>query len=99
MKPALYVGISSKNDNVEIAALEPGRVAVSIKFPATAMGVEAIKLFLADYAVPVRLAVGGVAALSLALTLGNAPRREVFIVASGLMGPSVALAHYAKHSI
>ena len=95
----MYVGISSKNDNVEIAALEPGRVAVSIKFPATAMGVQAIKLFLADYAVPVRLAVGGVAALSLALTLGNAPRREVFIVSSSVTGPSVALAHYAKHSI
>jgi hypothetical protein len=99
MNSALYVGISSSNDTLEIAALEPDRAAVAIKFPANAMAVEAIKLFLADYAVPVRLAVAGVAALSLALALGNAPRREVVIVFSSVTGQSLALAHYAKRSV
>jgi hypothetical protein len=99
MNSALYVGISSQSDTLEIAALESGQAAVAIQFPANDMGVEAIKLFLADYAVPVRLAVAGVAALSLALALGNAPRREVVIVSPSVAGQSVALAHYAKRSV
>jgi len=99
MNSPLYVGISSKDHTLEVAALEPGLAAVPIRFPASAMGVEAIKLFLSDYALPVRLAVAGAAALSLALALGNAPRREVFIVSSSFSGQSVALAHYAKRSI
>jgi len=99
MNSALYFGVSSNNDTLEIATLEPGRAAVAIEFPANAMGVEAIKLFLADCAVPVRLAVAGAAALSLALALGDAPRREVFIVSSSVTSQPVALAHYARRAI
>jgi hypothetical protein len=99
MNSNLCIGIASRNDVLEIAALESGEAAVAVKFPASAMGVEAIKLFLADYGIPVRLAVAGVAALSLALALGNAPRREVFIVSASVTEQPLALAHYARRSI
>ena len=80
MNSDLCIGIASTHDSLEIAALESGKVAVVMKFPATGMGVEGISLFLSGYANPLRMAVAGVAAVSLALTLGNVCGRETFIV-------------------
>lgn len=98
MNPDLCIGIAASRDSLEIAALEPGKAAVVIKFPATGMGVEGIRLFLAGYSNPVRMAVAGVAALSLALTLGNVCGRETFIVSSTIADQALALAHYAAHA-
>ena len=99
MSSDLCIGIASKNDILELAALEPGKPAVAMKFPATGMGVEAIKVFLAGYADPVRLAIAGVAALSLAMALGNVPRRETFIVSTSIADRAMALARYAEHAV
>jgi hypothetical protein len=94
----LCIGIASRNDSYEVAALVAGKTAVVMKFPATAMGVEAIKGFLASHGNPVRLAVAGVAALSLALALGKGPGQETFIVSSAVADQAVALARYAEHT-
>ncbi len=97
MNSHLCIGIAAQNDTLEIAARESGRTMIVMKFPATLMG-EAIKIFLASYEIPVRLAVAGVAALSLALSLGNVPGRETFIVSSDVADQAVALALYAEHT-
>ena len=100
MRSALCVGIASKNEVYEIVALEHGKESVALKFPATALGIEAIRSFLTCYSTRVRVAVAGVAALGLALTLGNNPGVETFIVSSsaGIANQAAALAHYADHT-
>jgi len=98
MNSDLCIGIASTNESLEIAALEPGKAAVVMKFPATGMGVEGIRIFLSGYANPVRMAVTGVAAVSLALTLGNVCGRETFIVSPTIADQAVALARYAEHA-
>ncbi len=82
-------------------ALEHGRESVAVEFPATSMGIEAIRSFLTCYSNHVRLAVAGVAALSLALALGNNPGVETFIVSSNtsIADQAAALAHYADHTL
>lgn len=98
MSRELCIGIASKKGLLALATLESGRPAVEVNFPATEMGVEAIKIFLVSCGEPVRLAVAGVAALSLALALGNLPgRRETFIVSSAVADQPNALARYAEH--
>lgn len=98
MSSDLCIGIASTNDSLEIAALEPGKAAVVTKFPATGMGIEGIRAFLSGYGEPVRMAVAGVASLSLALNLGNSCGRETFIVSSTIADQAVALARYAEHA-
>jgi len=101
MRSALCIGIASKNEGYEIVALEHGRESAAMKFPATTMGIEAIRSFLTSYSNHVRLAVAGVAALSLALALGNNPGVETFIVSSNtsIADQAAALAHYADHTL
>jgi len=98
MNSDLCIGIASTKDALEIAALEPGKAAVVMKFPATGMGVEGIRIFLSGCGEHVRMAVAGVAALSLALNLGNACGRETFIVSSSIADQAVDLARYAEHA-
>jgi len=98
MNPDLCIGIASTYDSLEVAALEPGKAAVVMKFPATGMGVEGIRHFLSGYTNPVRMAVAGVAALSLALSLGNVCGRETFVVSSSIAEHAVDLARYAEHA-
>src|ERR1035437_8227884 len=98
MNSDLHIGIASRNGTFEIAALENGKISVVMRFPATAMGVEAIRGFLSSHTHPVRLAVTGVAAVSLALALGSVPGRETFIVSSTIANQAVALAHFAEHT-
>lgn len=95
----LCIGISSKNDSYEIVALEHGKATAVMKFPATRMGIEAIKSFLSSYGNHIRVAVAGVAAISLAMALGNAPKRETFIVSPSIANQATALAHYAEHMV
>ena len=98
MKSDLCIGIATRDGTYEIAAMKNGKTTVVMKFPATKMGVEAIKGFLAGYGNSVRLAVAGGTALSLALALGNTPSGETFIVSSAIANQAVALAHYAEHT-
>ena len=99
MNPDLYIGIISKNDSIEVASREAGKNAISMTFPATGMGIEALRLFLASQGNPVRLAVAGVAALSTALALGNVPFRETFIVSSCVATQAADLARYAEFAV
>ena len=99
MNPQLCIGIASKDGSLAVAASKSGRPEVEVNFPATEMGLEAIKIFLADCDEPVRLAVTGASALSLALALGNLPRRETFIVSSAVADRPIALAHYARRML
>jgi hypothetical protein len=96
MRPELCVGIAWKDGSLALATLESGRPALEVNFPATEMGVEAIKIFLVNCRGPVRLAVT-LGSLSLALALGDGPGREAFIVSSGVADQPIALAHYAGH--
>lgn len=95
----LCVGIASKNDRYEIVALEHGKASAVMRFPATRMGIEAIKSFLSSYGNHIRVAVAGVAAISLAMALGNAPKRETYIVSPSIADQATALAHYAEHRL
>jgi hypothetical protein len=98
MSSDLCIGIAATHDSLEIAALEPGKTVVIMKFPASGMGIEGIRVFLSGYANPVRMAVAGVAALSLALNLGNVCGRETFIVSTTIADQAVDLARYAEHA-
>lgn len=97
--PKLFVGIASKNDTLEIVALEHGHAAAVMKFPAGKSGIEAVKGFLSHYGTHIRVAVAGVAAISLAMALGNAPKRETVIVSSSIASQAASLAHYAEHMV
>ena len=101
MSPALCIGIASKDGLYEVVALEHGKESVALKFPATTKGIEAIRGFLSHCGDHVRLAIAGVASLSLALAVGNAPGRQTFIVSSstGIAGQAAALAHFADHTL
>jgi hypothetical protein len=95
----LCIGIASNDDVLALAALVAGRSAVVACFPASGLGIEAIKGFLAAHDEPVRLAVSGAAALTLALALGNAPGRETFIVSSAVADQAGALARFAARTV
>jgi len=99
MNSDLCIGIATRNGAYEVAALDHGRASAVVRFPATRIGIAAIRAFLAGYGNHLRLAVAGVAALSLALALGDVAGRETFIVSSSIADQAVALAHYAKHAI
>ena len=99
MNPYLYIGIISKRNMLEIATRESGKTASTMTFPATGMGIEALRNFLDSSGNPVRLAVAGAAALSVALALGNVPFRETFIVSSAVATQAADLARYAEHAV
>lgn len=101
MSSALCIGIASKNGVYEVVALQRGKKAVAMEFPATTVGVEAIRDFVSSCGNRVRLAIAGVAALSLAFALGEVPGRQTFIVSSNISiaGQAAALAHYADHTL
>ena len=98
MSSDLYIGIALGNDVLEIAALGPGKAAVVMKFLATGMGLEGIRVFLSCSENYVPMALAGVAALSVALSLGNACGRETFIASSTIADQALALARYAEHA-
>lgn len=99
MDTDICIGIYSRKHVLEVVAIEHGKVMAAIRFPASRMGVAAISGFLVGReASIIRLAVAGVAALSVGLALGNAPGREAFIVSSAVADQAVALAHYAEHA-
>jgi len=96
MRSELCFGIASKNARLATAARQAGDAATEIVFPANAIGLEAIKIALADYNEPVRVAVAGPDAITLALALKNGPRREIIIVSSAVADEPGALLRYAS---
>jgi hypothetical protein len=95
MSSDLCIGIVPRDGSLALAALDPDHPAVQVDFPATPMGVAAIKIALMDHQRPVRLAVAGDAALDLALALGTEPGLETVVVSSAVANQPMALARYA----
>lgn len=98
MNTDLCVGVLATADRLEIATLQRGKAAIFSSFPATEMGIEAIKGYLTGYGRSVRLAVGGVAHLNLALRLGNVAGRETFVVSPACARQALDLALYAEQT-
>lgn len=98
MNPTLYIGIVSKIDMLDVVTRKPDGTVETLTLPATGTGVAALHLFLESTGSHARLAVAGVAALGIALALGNAPLRETFIVSSHT-ARAAELAHYAERAI
>jgi len=97
MNQAVCVGIAARENTFEVVVLEPGQPALALQVPASESGLRTIQSHL-DSPRAVRLAVAGMAAIALALALGQGPRREVFIVSSAVASQALALAHYAHRS-
>ena len=101
MSSDLCIGIVANSAGYEVVALEHGQETSVTRFPATMIGIEAIRGFLNSCGQRIRLAVAGAAAVSLALTLGDAPTCQTFIVSSGssAANQASALAHYADRAL
>ena len=97
MTNEVCVGIAARAEEFDVVVLDAGRPAISLQVPASDSGLRTILSHL-DPNRSARLAIAGAAAIALALTLGQGPRREVFIVSSAVASQALALAHYAHRS-
>lgn len=97
------IGIALIGENIRVAARAGGREIAHGSFPASPLGTAALLSYLADWQMPLRLAVAtaGAAALALALALAvGAPHdREVFLVSAQAIGAASDLARYAERAI
>jgi hypothetical protein len=95
------IGIALAGEDIRVAARTGGREIAHGRFPANPLGTAALLCYLADWQVPLRLAVAtaGTAALSLALAVGAPHGREVFLVSAQTVGAASDLARYAERAI
>lgn len=94
----LCMGILLKGDTMEIGTLDHGRIQM-ITLPSSPQGHTILKARLRALGRPVRLAICGSAAVSLALALSTLPVGDVFIVTPAVADQSITLAHYAGRAI
>jgi hypothetical protein len=99
MRSQLHIGICARNTCIALAAVRCGGTCVEVDFPATPMGVQAIKRVLDDYDECIRLAVTGRQAIDLALALGNVPNREAIVVLPGVAERASDLARFLIHVV
>lgn len=96
MIPSLCIGIASRDEVLEVAAREGGGNIAVFFLPGSSMGIAAIRIILADYAVDhTRVVASGKNAIDLALTLGNVPGGEAFVVAAEAGKEAADLVRYA----
>ena len=95
----LGIGISVHRDLLVVAARRPGVAASKTTFPANALGVAALRVFLTDCGRNTRLAMGGPAALELALGVTAGLPVEAHVLSSMLAGNAVELAAYAGRAV
>lgn len=95
------IGIALVGEDIQVAARAGGREIAQGRFPANPLGTAALLTYLADWQMPLRLAVAtaGVAALSLALSAGAPHGREVFLVSAQSVNAVSDLARYAERAI
>lgn len=100
-KDKVCIGIALVGEDIQVAARAGGREIALGRFPANPLGTAALLTYLTDWQMPMRLAVAtaGVAALSLALTVGAPPGREVFLVLAQTVNAVSDLARYAERAI
>ena len=95
MTRAVCLGICSKSGWLIAGTRRSGCHRAVAQFPASAMGVHAIKLAIGQCDDPVRIAICGDDAIRLGLTLSEGSRREIMIVTAGIASDPNALAEYA----
>jgi hypothetical protein len=98
MKSTLSVGVALADGSLAVASCQSGQPTTQALFPATAIGVEAIRIFLDHCGEPVRLAVKA-AHLSFAVRWTNGRGHETFVVSSRVRDDPLALARYAEHAM
>lgn len=91
------IGIAAGPEQIQVLVLNPGGASSSLQVPASAHGVSMLRGFLRQRR-EVRLAIAGVAAVTLALALGSAAQGEVFIVSSAVASQPLALAQFASRT-
>ena len=99
VKSELCIGVASSNGAYEVVAMEGGKATVTMKFPATNKGTDAIKSFLAGCGKSVRMAVSGTGSVSLALALNDVFNGETLIVSSRIINQALPLARYAGRTV
>lgn len=100
MKPAdLCVGILTHENGCEIATLDAPDSPEPFRFPASPMGRDTLKVFLAGQRRPLWLAVSGTGAMDLAFAIDPAAPCNTYIVAQGVADDPVALARYASRAV
>lgn len=95
---SLCMGILLNLDSMQISTLDRGQTQV-ITLPASPQGLMTLKARLRSLNRPIRLAICGSAALSIALALSQLPLREVYIVSPSIADQSFGLAQYASRAI
>jgi hypothetical protein len=98
MKSTLSIGVALTNGSLAVASCQSGQPATQASFPATAMGAEAIRVFLDHCGEPIRLAVT-VAEMDLALRWTSGHEQETFVVSSQVSHDPLSLARYAGHAL
>ena len=100
LQSEIYIGIRARNDSLAVAALRGDRPCIEVDFPATPLGLQAIRGVLDDYEEQfIRLAVSGSQAVDLAFALGNAPHRETFVVPARVADTPGDLARFASRAV
>lgn len=100
MKPTTYLGITLNNGIFHVDERRANRNPASISFPSDERGTEMLKRYVADLRGPVRLAIAiSAATIGIALTLGEPPEREVFLVSPLVADHPSALADFATRPV
>lgn len=101
MDNAVCIGIAAQAPLLQVDIRRRDRSLAYIALRYSEDGIEALADFLLGWSGPVRVAIAatGAAAIDLGLLLGQAPGRQVFLVAPDMAAKAADLAHYAATAI
>lgn len=101
MHTDLYVGIMFTGEHLNVTTLDDNSHSRQISFPATVLGLDAIRRFLdqCGESAHMAIAIAGSAALELAISLKNLIGAQIFIVSACIASQSKDLALYAKATV
>ncbi len=89
------IGISREQGQIKAVARQAGHLLEALDVAGDGKGLDALRHFVSRGALPVRLAVAG-GALSLALSLGSVPGREIVLVSPAAAEGAPSLARFAE---
>ncbi len=98
MNTDLYVGIMFTGEHLNVTTLDDHSHSRHITFPATVLGLDAIRRFLdqCGQSAHLAIAIAGSAALELVISLKSLIGAQIFIVSACVASQSRDLAMYAK---
>lgn len=100
MNRTAHVGIAIGDGIFHVSVQRRGQASSSLSFPTDEKGTDMLKRYVAAIQEPVRLAMAvSAATIGLALTLGENPGREVFLVAPAVADQPAALASFAARPV